>query len=92
MHNRHARIQATLALHRQKHDYRGRATSKHARANLWEGLRMAVNQQLKRESGDKADPDDVDRATKEQLDRIEALNASWEEKIQKKFHQIDLDP
>ncbi len=92
MHGRESRIQAKVALRKQRHDYRERATSDRGMETLRGGLKKAVKLQLKREGCDKNNAHDLHRATKDQLDRIEALNASWKEKIKERWHIIDLDP
>ena len=94
---RTSRDPAKVALRKQQHDYRERAITPTALDNMWGGLRMAVNHHLKHYGGNKHNKFDVHRAEKVQLDHIERINATWNDKIETKLlerdlqHLIDLD-
>ena len=58
---------------------------------LWDGLKMAVNHNIKHYGGDKHNKHDVHRAEKVQLDRIQRINATWIAKIETKLFERDLE-
>ena len=58
---------------------------------MWGGLRMAVNHHIKHYGGNKLNKFDVHRAEKVQLDRIERINATWNDKIETKLLERDLE-
>ena len=87
---RQSRERAKVALKQQQREYRERAITQKGLDTLWDGLRMAVKHHIKHYGGDKHNKSDIHRATKVQLDRIERINASWQVKINKNLHHIDL--
>ena len=82
---------AKVALRKQQHEYRKRAITRKALDHLWGGLRIAVKLHIKHHGGDKTSTHDVHRAEKVQLDRIERINATWNDKIETKLLERDLE-